>query len=272
MPETEDARRTITPNAFEVAPELLGRPLAAPWRRGFALLADLVLVFLFTRLGSLSAALAASVVFFFLVIRKPVERRWLRWTRGIASAAGALALFVGVLVALEWSKADPFTGMTGGQWMDFGIAAGAQDPQAQAQALADLVADMQASGASREQIQPIVDSFQLPPGLMGLVQALVAAGLAEQESPGSGTEEERLQRHVARLQTSVRELYAENRELRDKVDDPSFKRLASALARDLGLTFGWSAVYFTLCLAWWRGRTPGKRLFRLRVLRLDNRR
>jgi hypothetical protein len=44
-----------------------------------------------------------------------------------------------------------------------------------------------------------------------------------------------------------------------------------ALAEDLGLGFGWGALYFTFWLTLWRGRTPGKRLLGLRVVRLDGR-
>lgn len=254
MPEAEDVRRTITPDAFEVAPELLGRPLAPPWRRGFALLADLVLVFLFTQLGSLSAAFVASAVFFLLVIRKPVERRWLRWTMRVAAAAGSFVLFLGVLVALEWSKPSPYTGMSAEQWMDFGVAAGSEDPEVRAQALEELAESLQS--VSGEQLQPVADSLELS---------------QDPADPDAGGATARLERRIVQLQTNVRELYAENLELRKEMENPSFKRMASAVAGDLGLTFGWSAVYFTLCLAWWRGRTPGKWLFRLRVLRLDNR-
>ncbi len=38
---------------------------------------------------------------------------------------------------------------------------------------------------------------------------------------------------------------------------------------DLGLTFGWGALYFATLLAWFQGRTPGKRLLGMRVIRLD---
>ncbi len=58
-PGAKDPRHIVTADAFGVATELLGRPLARPWRRGVALLADLLCVFLLTQLGSLSAALAA---------------------------------------------------------------------------------------------------------------------------------------------------------------------------------------------------------------------
>jgi uncharacterized RDD family membrane protein YckC len=38
---------------------------------------------------------------------------------------------------------------------------------------------------------------------------------------------------------------------------------------DLGLGFGWMAVYFTSFLVLMRGQTPGKRMLRMRVVRLD---
>lgn len=42
-----------------------------------------------------------------------------------------------------------------------------------------------------------------------------------------------------------------------------------ALIADLGLGFGWAALYFTAFSAWWRGQTPGKRLMGIRVIQLD---
>lgn len=38
---------------------------------------------------------------------------------------------------------------------------------------------------------------------------------------------------------------------------------------ELGLTFGWGALYFATLLTWFSGRTPGKRLMGIRVIRLD---
>jgi uncharacterized RDD family membrane protein YckC len=38
---------------------------------------------------------------------------------------------------------------------------------------------------------------------------------------------------------------------------------------DLGFGFGWAAVYMTVFLSWWNGQTVGKRMMRIRVVRLD---
>jgi hypothetical protein len=41
------------------------------------------------------------------------------------------------------------------------------------------------------------------------------------------------------------------------------------IAEDLGIGFGWAALYFTAFLALWNGQTPGKRLLGIQVIRLD---
>jgi uncharacterized RDD family membrane protein YckC len=78
----------------------------------------------------------------------------------------------------------------------------------------------------------------------------------------------------------ISELTADKRRL-DNETDSLARELVSArkahgvrafiagAADDLGVGFGWSAVYFTAFLALWRGQTPGKRAARVRVLRLD---
>ena len=38
---------------------------------------------------------------------------------------------------------------------------------------------------------------------------------------------------------------------------------------ELGLGFGWAALYYSVFTAWFNGKTPGKRLMNIRVLKLD---
>lgn len=51
MASQPDARAIITPDSFTVAPELLGLPLAPPWRRALAFLLDLVPVGILANAG-----------------------------------------------------------------------------------------------------------------------------------------------------------------------------------------------------------------------------
>lgn len=43
------------------------------------------------------------------------------------------------------------------------------------------------------------------------------------------------------------------------------------LVEDLGLGFGWGALYLTVTHAWWRGTSVGKKIFRIRVVMIDKR-
>ncbi|WP_448549253.1 RDD family protein [Thalassotalea fusca] len=67
------------------------------------------------------------------------------------------------------------------------------------------------------------------------------------------------------------------REVASVIDDSMTKQEGGYLGidwlkgviHDLGLSFGWAAVYFTIFTALWEGQTPGKRLMGIRVLQLD---
>jgi uncharacterized RDD family membrane protein YckC len=44
-----------------------------------------------------------------------------------------------------------------------------------------------------------------------------------------------------------------------------------SLIDDLGLGFGWGALYLTITHAWWKGTSVGKKIFRIRVVMIDKR-
>jgi len=77
---------------------------------------------------------------------------------------------------------------------------------------------------------------------------------------------------LAELGGRVGELERRNAELESEKKDAESKGLLATLLHwldDLGIGFGWTGLYFTAFTAMFRGQTPGKRLFGIRVLRLD---
>jgi uncharacterized RDD family membrane protein YckC len=68
-------------------------------------------------------------------------------------------------------------------------------------------------------------------------------------------------------------LVQENRRLRAELagarSGSTVLRWLRGLANDLGLGFGWAGLYFTAFTVLCKGRTPGKRALRVRVMRLD---
>ncbi|HEX6589729.1 MAG TPA: RDD family protein [Longimicrobiales bacterium] len=57
----------------------------------------------------------------------------------------------------------------------------------------------------------------------------------------------------------------------ERFDDGAVRWVLSSVSDELGLGLGWLGLYFTAFLVLGGGQTPGKRLFRLRVIRLDGR-
>lgn len=94
LPDVRNPRDRVTPDDFNVAPELLGAPLARPMRRLFAMAIDVAILAALSNFGNFW--LIAGVALLALVhLRDPLavgapQRRWLLW----AAAAGLFAFGV----------------------------------------------------------------------------------------------------------------------------------------------------------------------------------
>jgi hypothetical protein len=92
--------------------------------------------------------------------------------------------------------------------------------------------------------------------------------LAERDTGATAVDTE-----ILSLERARDRAVAENERLRKELEAAEsaggMVRFIRGIADDLGLGFGWGALYFTSFLALWGGQTPGKRLLGLRVIRLD---
>ena len=79
-----------------------------------------------------------------------------------------------------------------------------------------------------------------------------------------------LRDRLAESESDLSESRDETREALAEAEAPStlFTWIRDA-ADEAGLIFGWGTVYLTLFLALWQGRTPGKKVMGLRVVRLN---
>lgn len=95
-----DPRLTVTAESFAVAPELLGLPLAQPWRRAAAVMLDLLVVAALTRTGAVVLGLGAAFAVWRAGSAKARSsgpaRGWTRFRLGLPAAVIVFAVIVAV--------------------------------------------------------------------------------------------------------------------------------------------------------------------------------
>lgn len=301
----KETRQIVTPYAFFVADDLLGTPLAGPFRRGFGMLIDLFLISLLTQVSSLILATIAAWTFFKAGKRLKTKKRF-NAVRILLRLLVAILLFV-IATGLfdkfnDNSAADDVVdspsaiiendniedsieliALTAKYLMDAKatkqqIREGECEPALQCmQSLGeDLIEDVVTLGLEKNTIDEIVEGF--------------TSGVADSIN---SDEEQQLKAYLKQF-LDTQTLLQTNEggaaeltepavvepagvELGDSTSDGTniekpkglFARLKEWI-EELGLGLGWAAFYFSIFTAWWRGQTPGKRLLGMKVIKLDN--
>jgi len=226
MANPQDPRKTITPTSFAVAPELVGLPLASPWRRAAAMLLDLLAVALLSNAGGVFFGIVAAIVLFRASAR-PAERGLRRWMRGTLRLGGAFVLFVAIVSGWGfWEKDDGRESRPGGRVEgDSGgagialaglglrtremialssdaVALGTAKTDEEAQAAADRMAARLKASVPEDRLAEIRDELRIadegqdPRVIRALRQAL---GVAMAEAPAAPTADSLARAYVAAL-------------------------------------------------------------------------
>lgn len=125
---------------------------------------------------------------------------------------------------------------------------------------------VQLHNARAELIGMLGDENRDSSDIRAVDSALITIARPLPKMPAPGDELESQRKTIQRLQNRNERLEDDLEEARNA---HGIRAFLSGAADDLGVGFGWSAVYFTAFWALWRGQTPGKRFANLRVLRLD---
>jgi len=324
METTQDPRRTITPDAFSVAPGLLGIPLAHPWRRLAAILIDLVLIGLLANVRALFFALAAGAFFFWIALKGRKDSTASKTSRVGFGCLGSTVLFVAVLVMWGPSLVPDDTVLfeaegPGGTPMPVSIGAIGDllslvtdsDTSGAEEAAARLVERYRESGMGRDEMLDVVDAIERESPeneeLAGLLRTAIgpaegsataandeasldellsayAAALREGDSVAieslrppvaaevAAPELEERDRRIRSLRQGQEDLEQGLSEARAELEAEQQKGIRSTITNlldEFGLGLGWSGLYFTFLTGFLRGRTPGKRLLNVRIVRLD---
>ncbi|MGQ0813843.1 MAG: RDD family protein [Gemmatimonadota bacterium] len=291
-------KRIITPEHFKVANEILGLPLASPSRRAFAMASDLILVAVLVKAGGVFLGIAAGFLLLRASAPKPREGLIGKSVRNGLRLAGAIVLFVVILNVwdtatdrlsrdTEEEPARTTAGDEDSEDVDLDISARdvpalagslftvtrARDSSAVGAAAKEIFSTTKQSGASvdrlyemRDELLKLLDDDEADSSDIRAIDAalLAVAGPRPVANPDSTIK--KLERDVSRYRAQRDSL---NRELEEAREKRGIRSFIAAAADDLGVGFGWSAVFFTAFLALWRGQTPGKRIAGVRVLRLD---
>lgn len=291
MNQHADPRTIITPYAFNIAPKLLNRPLASPWRRGLAMAIDLLMVAILAELpGDLLLAIVLAVGW----VRLRGYRIKGRMQTGIFIGFGLWLLFAMVNATIQgWpdsSAPAPEPRVNTEQTVELDGICAAGDVGCVLRVIGDVTAKVVGEEFTTEQ--------QLSDYLMeryGLTQAQaqeVAADIMSDdeegadhpaESPGvtgGGPVEPAPGREYAPPQTQEvvdalgtaleKQAEKEEAEAEDGPERFSIIGVVKGIIEDLGLGLGWASVYFTVFTAWFHGQTLGKKLLAIRVIQLDN--
>lgn len=220
MPRQPDPKTRITPASFAIAPELLGMPLARPWRRALAMALDLIFIAILVHAGGLFFAAAAAFVLLRASAREKHGRRR-PWVRNTIRFGGAFVLFI--VVASYWgfwrgrqgaagdadvgglvSGADSTAGFAGGALHLQGLAGlgaigdmvqlkRAGTDEAARRAADRFVAHLKEGGMSTEQMldarsEMVQDaSGDLPPRAVAALEAAFAAAAGDTAGTRLGT-------------------------------------------------------------------------------------
>lgn len=346
---TRDPRTIVTPDAFEVSPDLLGFPLAPPRKRLVAMVIDLVIIGIITVVTS-SFALVLGVVAAVFFVRAGFKRTEVKgsvFDRAMRLSVGCLGLVIGSVTMVIWAAVGfggggdgpdvtvtTPAGEIGGTSASFSellsLGAGgfglstAENAEEAEEAMRVLASTTVGMGLPRSTIREqlldnvpdeapwadeapdmvaaILDEYfeSPPPPVTPTPTALTeeiaslsdedlllqyAAFLADGSDEVRGEALQRrlvevvaadtlntLDRRITELEDLSEgfreELMASVARLREATSGGLFTRLRD-FVDELGFGFGWASLYLTVMLSWWNGQTPGKKLMRIRVLRLD---
>jgi len=332
-----DPRTIVTPYAFAVHPDLLGRPLATPWQRLGAILVDLVVIGFLSQIGIGPLAIASAALLFWLATR-PQARDAIGIAFRIAigclgvSIIAVTALIIFLLnsdivrravedisedagIALETTSSesgetppsaaadaeqgpggevgflDIFQGFRGA--LDLQQAEDAEEAQA---LMTEFAEGAYRAGISRSQIRQVLaeiipddvgwasDADEILNGVMTGLSESEAEAEPDSEAPAPEASEamsaealdsievlNRVLRESEDDREDLQRALTRTNEALEQEQDRGFLDMIMGFIDDLGIGFGWGALYLTITHTLWKGTSVGKKFFRIRVVMIDKR-
>ncbi|MBR9793959.1 MAG: RDD family protein [Gammaproteobacteria bacterium] len=304
----KETREIVTPYAFGVADELLGQPLASPMRRLIAQCIDAGLVVLLSTAHALVLAFFVAITFFRAgkhLAEGEKKRGFAR--KMLRLSAACLLFFVTYVIVESYNSAPPIkelsrdsalvsSGLRVAQkyaWQScdgdfscysevaagFGEAYGTTgDTEQEATAVFDgFIGDKDLTEAQQSELRELfvaefaqskasnADSEEINDEVQAAIRAGLSAGSMGVINPDQAESTPEKLSEPAVEPVLKLGLGKDN----DTEKTNSLISWVDGIIKDLGLGFGWAALYYSVLTAWWRGHTIGKRIMRIKVVKLD---
>lgn len=236
--QAKEDRNHVTPFAFGVSESLLGTPLATPQQRLWALLMDSVLIVTMTQLNDLILVMLFAWMFF--KAANDLKRKGkFGITRKILRVLGGFC----VLVILG-SALDQWDDNKNGYYRS-------QDHQSDAKP--DIHSDQNGQAmASDSESSFTINQDKIPPEIASDVTEVDKVSIDEVAD--------------ALSEAAKKDIHIDDS---DGSEKPSLMDWIDGTMKDMGIHLGWAAFYFSVFTAWLGGQTPGKRLFGIKVVKLN---
>ncbi|AMJ86242.1 MULTISPECIES: RDD family protein [Alteromonas] len=267
-----ETRDVITPYAFKVDQALLGIPLAPPVKRAMAMVIDVILIFMAAKLSATLIAFVAAMAFYKGTAQQYLPKMSSFWRRALKLFAASF-LFVSTLTVLSLAI-DFFEGDSTIQGTQINKAEQKEELSEHDKSIirtylaqtdddknCDDICQSAASAKLVTQLPELaeiedVGNSQVTRALLHLM--VIADG--EAIAAGDG---------VKNLDLAPESISDEVTNESNTTPVTSILQWGKGIIQDLGLGFGWAAVYFTLFSLLWRGQTPGKKVCNIRVVSLS---
>lgn len=243
LPAAFDARAWVTPEDLNVTPSLLGLPLATPKQRALAMGIDLAVLVPFSNLGNFFLLMAIGAGFLLLLRHRAAQ------ANPAAPKRRQVGLWILLAFSLSLGLPQAWDDLHEPAPVKYGKALpGASD--------SDESEDAPASGA-----QVAATEVSADPAASGASAA--AAPTSAAELTAQQQELKKQAERIARLEAQVK---AQQAEIQAHHFDPraEFKRIIN----EVGLSYFWALLYFSILPVLWPGQTLGKKLLGLKVVEL----
>ena len=270
-----ETRNVITPYAFKVDQALLGIPLAPPIKRAMAMIIDVILIFMAAKLSATLIAFVAAMAFYKGTAQQYLPKMSSFWRRTLKlSAAGFL--FVSSLTVLSLAI-DFFEDDSTLQGIQINKAEQTDELSEHNKSIirtylaqtdddknCDAICQSAASANLVAQLPELAEIEDT--GNSQAARALLHLMVIADDEPIAADDVE----SVDLVPESITG-HDPNENTNENNTTPvtSILQWGKGIIQDLGLGFGWAAVYFTLFSLLWRGQTPGKKVCNIRVVSLS---